>query len=93
MKLKSIIPFLAIICILQITIFAQTNEVLINQAKAAIEKTDYGSAMNSLDIIFKSSPNNEAALTQRARIYVRQGKFTEASADVAKVLDKNPKNY
>lgn len=93
MKHKSAISIIAIIFVMQIAIFAQTTEVLINQAKESIEKADYVSAMNSLDIIFKRSPNNEAALTQRARIFVRQGKFTEASADVAKVLAQNPNNY
>lgn len=91
--MKQILLTITILAIFSSSVFAQTTEVLINQAKEAIEKADYVSAMNSLDIIFKRSPNNEAALTQRARIYVRQGKFTEASADVAKVLAQNPNSY
>jgi len=73
--------------------FGQTNEVLIEQARAAIEKRDFDSAMADLNSVLKRQPANEAALTLRARAYARQNKFTEGLADAAKVLEKNPKNY
>lgn len=93
MKSPSIILLVAIGCFLQVAVFAQTNEVLIAQAKDAIEKSDYVPAISNLNIVLKRSPNNEAALTQRARAYVRQRKFAEGSVDVTKVLAKSPNNY
>lgn len=89
---RTILTF-AILTVLPFSLIAQTNDVVIAQAKEAIEKNDYVSAMSSLKVIFKRSPNNEAALTQRSRIYARQQKFAEATADVTKVLAKNPNNY
>ncbi len=72
---------------------SQTNDVLIEKARVAIEKRDYTSAMTDLNAVLKRQPANEAALTLRARVYVRQNKFAESWADAAKVLARNPNNY
>lgn len=92
MKLRSFILWLTVICALQHTIFAQSSEILINQAREAIEKQDYPTATKILDMVIASNSRNDAAFAQRARIHVRQNNFDSALADAEKSLALNPKN-
>jgi tetratricopeptide (TPR) repeat protein len=92
MKVKSFIPFFALLCSLQFAIFAQTTEVLINQAKEAIEKQDYPTAQKILDKVILSKPKNDVAYAQRARVFVRQSKYDLALSDAEKSLSLNPNN-
>lgn len=67
-------------------VFGQSNEVLLKQAMAAIEKKDYDAALRDLNIILADKPKNADALVQRARIFYLQKKFDEAQAEVNKVI-------
>lgn len=93
MNIKIAFTCLTIIFALQIFAFGQTADGFIANAKAAIEKNDYESALRDLNAVLAKSPNHEAALTQRSRVFVRQGKYAEALADSQKVLAKNLQNY
>lgn len=93
MKIKSIIPFFAIIGILQATVFAQTSEIQINQAREAITKQDYPSALTAIETVLKTEPKNDAALAEKARVLFFQKKFAEALAEIGKALAINPKNF
>ncbi|MBK8150438.1 MAG: tetratricopeptide repeat protein [Acidobacteria bacterium] len=73
--------------------YGQTIDALNLKAKEAFDKQDYAAANASIANVLKRQPANEAALTLRARMNVRQGKLAEALADAEKVLVKNQRNY
>lgn len=93
MRLKSIIPLFTIACVLQITVFAQTSEALINQVQAAIAKQDYSSALQAIETVLKTEPKNDSALAEKARVLYFQKKIAEALAEIEKALAVNPKNF
>lgn len=74
------------------TVFGQSNEVLLKQAMAAIEKKDYDAALRDLNIILAEKPKNADALAQRARVFYFQKKLDEAQADVNKVIGTKSRN-
>ena len=74
-----------------ITVFSQSTEVLLKQAQDSIEKKDYDAALRDLNAILRDKPKNIDALSQRARVYYFQKKFTEANADASRVIELNPK--
>lgn len=73
-------------------VYGQTVEVLIKNAEAAIEKKDFDGALKILNGVLAKQPANDAALTQRARVYFFQNKLAESFAETEKILAANPKN-
>lgn len=71
---------------------AQTVEILIKNAEAAIEKRDYEGALNLLDSVLAKQPNNPEALLQQGRVWHFQGKNAEALAAAEKAIAANPVN-
>ena len=93
MQLKSAISLFAIVFALQIAVVAQTTEVLIKQAQAAIEKQDYPSALQAIEAVLKTEPKNDAALAEKARVLFFQKKNVEALAEIEKAISANPNNF
>lgn len=75
-----------------LAIHAQTIEVLIKNAEAAIERRDYEAALKNLGAALAKQPQNADALTHRARVYFFQNKMEEAFGETNKILAANPKN-
>jgi Tfp pilus assembly protein PilF len=70
---------------------AQTVEVLIKNAEAAIEKRDYDAALKALDDALVLEPRSADVVARRALVMVFQDRFKEAltEAEIALELDAN----
>lgn len=87
------ITLFAILAILVSENFAQTSEVLINQAREAITKQDYPSALQAIETVLKIEPKNDAALAEKARVLYFQKKTAESLREIENALAVNPKNF
>jgi non-specific serine/threonine protein kinase len=54
---------------------------------------DYRAALEELDRVLRTLPNNSRALAARGYLHRRQGRFDECLRDVGKALELDPRNY
>lgn len=69
-----------------------SQELLSVNAMTAAKQNNFEPALNELTAILKSNPNHEAALVQRANVYIRLNKYNESLIDSEKAIKINPKN-
>lgn len=89
---KFILNSMLLIVFLSLNNFAQDTKVLLEQVKSLFETQKFDEAVTKLNSIIEREPNNEDALTFRARAFIILKKVPEAAVDADKVLAMNPKN-
>ena len=75
-----------------ITGFAQNSDELMERAKTLIEKKDFNAAIQILNDVIKTNPNNGNAYQLRGNAYINLENFQAAYIDFTKALEINP-NY
>lgn len=91
--MKRIFAAILVLTAVVVALQAQTVEQFNKTAKDAFDKQDYSAARVALDAVLKRQPANEAALTLKARAFIREAKFAEALQVAEKILLRNPKNF
>jgi tetratricopeptide (TPR) repeat protein len=73
------------------SLFAQKESpVSLQEVVLLIEKSDWPSAIRSLDSYLENQPGDTTALLMRAQSYGEIGEFESALADFKEILDQNP---
>jgi tetratricopeptide (TPR) repeat protein len=70
-----------------------TAQALINQAMVAMSGSDLDAALKILNGVIKAHPDFMEAWNKRATLYFMQGRLDDSLADIAKVLDLEPRHF
>jgi tetratricopeptide (TPR) repeat protein len=70
-----------------------TAQALINQAMTAMSDRDLDAALKILNGLLKVHPDFMEAWNKRATLYFMQGRLEDSLADIAKVLDLEPRHF
>ena len=91
--MKHFIPLAVAACILfGYQTFAQSNNDLINKAKAEMKANEHDGALATLKMAMKGNPNSTELLMMRGDVYMAQLNFKKAVSDYQLVIRLDSQN-
>jgi tetratricopeptide (TPR) repeat protein len=70
-----------------------TIDLLMSQAAKAIEKNEYGAALDVLDAVVRLKPDYAEGWNRRATVYFVREEFGASLADIERVLQLEPRHW
>lgn len=70
-----------------------TIDLLMRQAAKAIDKKEYGAALDVLDAVVRLEPDYAEGWNRRATVYFMREEFGRSLADIERVLELEPRHW